>query len=46
MTGVDLKSDVIEYCSSVAKELGYEYSYDAAANVVTITKPAAEEEVK
>ena len=30
----------------IAKELGYEYSYDATANVVTITKPAAEEEVK
>ncbi|MEE0969333.1 MAG: SAM-dependent methyltransferase, partial [Clostridia bacterium] len=24
MTGVDLKSDVIEYCSSVAKKLGYD----------------------
>ena len=23
----------------IAKELGYEYSYDATANVVTITKP-------
>lgn len=30
----------------IAKELGYEYSYDAAANVATITKPVAEEEVK
>ena len=28
----------------IAKELGYEYSYDAAANVVTINKPAEEEE--
>lgn len=27
----------------IAKELGYEYSYDAAANVVTITKAVAEE---